>query len=183
MTKGDFSNRAPKLYCFLAENGLRIALVVTLLFSTAFCSTASFAQVDLVRVDKSKRVMALIDDGHVVTQFNISLGASPEGHKQEEGDERTPEGKYFLNYIKEDSAYYRAMHISYPNKNDQSRAGQLGEDPGGFIMVHGQKNGFGWLSWVTQNFDWTDGCIAITNSEMDDFIQKVQVGTPIEIHW
>ncbi|GAB2189632.1 hypothetical protein MAH1_12400 [Sessilibacter sp. MAH1] len=96
--------------------------------------------------------MYLLSNGNIVKEFKIALGASPEGHKQQEGDERTPEGNYVLDYIKEDSAFYRAMHISYPNKNDMSNAKANGVSPGGFIMIHGQKNGFGWLSFLSQNF-------------------------------
>lgn len=125
--------------------------------------------------------MYLLSNGNTVKEFKIALGASPEGHKQQEGDERTPEGNYVLDYIKEDSAFYRAMHISYPNKNDMSNAKANGVSPGGFIMIHGQKNGFGWLSFLSQNFDWTNGCIALTNSEMDQFLELVEEGTDIQI--
>ncbi|GAB2195869.1 L,D-transpeptidase family protein [Sessilibacter sp. MAH4] len=127
--------------------------------------------------------MYLLSNGNIVKEFKIALGASPEGHKQQEGDERTPEGNYVLDYIKEDSAFYRAMHISYPNKNDMSNAKANGVSPGGFIMIHGQKNGFGWLSFLSQNFDWTNGCIALTNSEMDEFLELVEEGTDIQIDW
>lgn len=181
MIEDSIRNRYPKLWKPQVPKVLRKTLCLVLFI--AIFPNASWAQVDLVSVDKSKRIMTLIDDERPLKQFKISLGASPKGHKTEEGDERTPEGRYLLDYIKEDSDYYRAVHISYPNKTDRSAAKQTNGDPGGFIMVHGQKNGFGWLSWVVQNFDWTDGCIAITNSEMDYFIQKVPVGTPIDIRW
>jgi murein L,D-transpeptidase YafK len=143
----------------------------------------AFAEVDLVKVDKSDRIMFLMDGEMVVKQFQISLGASPKGHKQQEGDERTPEGVYTLDYVNENSSYHRSMHISYPNTLDKAIAEKNGVSPGGFIMIHGQRNGFGWLARWTQKRDWTDGCIAITNSEMDDFLELVQVGTKISIQW
>lgn len=88
-----------------------------------------------------------------------------------------------LDYKKENSVFYRSMHISYPNEDDIARAERRGVLPGGFIMVHGQRNGLGWLSLVTQRFDWTDGCIALTNSEMDEFMNLVETGTKISIEW
>ena len=146
-------------------------------------SNSVFAEVDLVKVTKSQNKMYLLDSGKVVKEYNIALGGNPKGHKQQEGDQRTPEGIYTLDYIKEDSSFYRAMHISYPNKTDINNAKKLGVSPGGFIMVHGQKNKLGWLAPITQNFNWTNGCIAIKNDEMDDFLKLVKVGTKIQISW
>ncbi len=146
-------------------------------------SVTSQADVNLVKVDKSERKMYLIDNEKIIKEYDIALGASPQGHKQQEGDEKTPEGVYSLDYKKEDSAFYRAMHISYPNKKDKDNAKSKGVSPGGFIMVHGQKNGLGWLSFVSQYFDWTNGCIAITNPEIDEFMSLVKVGTKIQIEW
>jgi len=143
----------------------------------------AFADVDLVKVDKSDRKMYLMDDGNVLMEYDIALGANPKGHKVQEGDERTPEGTYTLDYLKLDSAFHKAMHISYPNANDIAKAKSLGVSPGGFIMVHGQKNGIEWLSFISQWFNWTNGCIAVTNDEMDEFIKLVKVGTKIQIQW
>ncbi len=141
------------------------------------------AQVDLVKVDKSERKLYLIDDGAVVKEYDVAFGSNPKGHKQQEGDERTPEGTYTLDYKKEDSLFYRAMHVSYPNAQDLANAKHRGVSPGGFIMVHGQRNWLGWFAPLTQRFNWTDGCIALTNSEMDEFMNLVQVGTEIQIEW
>ena len=144
---------------------------------------AGWAGVDLVQVDKSDRQMRLLDGDEVVATYSISLGGSPQGHKTQEGDQKTPEGQYVLDYKNESSSYYRSMHVSYPNEADTQRAAERGVSPGGFIMVHGQRNGFGWLAPVLQHFDWTDGCIAITNAEMDEFMSLVSPGTPIDIRW
>ncbi len=148
-----------------------------------FSTNLAFAGVDLVKVDKSESKMYLLDGGEVVKEYHVAFGASPEGHKQQEGDERTPEGSYTLDYKKEDSSFYRAMHISYPNETDKANAKKMGVSPGGFIMVHGQRNNLGWLSFITQRFNWTNGCIALTNSEIDEFMGLVNVGTKIQIAW
>jgi murein L,D-transpeptidase YafK len=121
--------------------------------------------------------------GNIIKEYHVAFGANPKGHKQQEGDEKTPEGEYTLDYIKEDSTFYRAMHISYPNKKDKANAEKIGVSPGGFIMVHGQRNWLGWLAPISQLFNWTNGCIALTNSEVDEFIELVKVGTKIQIAW
>ena len=95
---------------------------------------------------------------------------------------KTPEGKYTLDFKKSDSSFYKAIRVSYPNIADRDNARNLGVDPGGQIMIHGQRNGFGWLSSIVQFFNWTEGCIAVTNSEMEEIWSMVDVGTPIEIN-
>jgi murein L,D-transpeptidase YafK len=138
-------------------------------------------QADSVLVDKSDEKLYLLKDESVIAEYSISVGANPEGHKQKEGDERTPEGRYVLDYKKADSAFYKAIHISYPNEADKKAAAARGVDPGSAIMIHGQRNRLGWLSFITQRFNWTDGCIAVTNSEMDEIWNSVSANTPIEI--
>ncbi|BBM03311.1 murein L,D-transpeptidase family protein [Microbulbifer sp. GL-2] len=117
------------------------------------------AEITLVQVIKSESKMLLMDGQKVVKKYQVAFGETPKGHKLQEGDERTPEGRYILDYQKEDSSYYRAMHISYPNTQDKAQAEARGVSPGGFIMVHGQRNGLGWLAPITQQFNWTNGCI------------------------
>lgn len=147
-----------------------------------FLSCAN-AEVDLVKVDKSARQMHLLDGDKIIKSYQIALGANPKGHKQQEGDSRTPEGLYTLDYKKEDSSFYRAMHVSYPNDRDSADALARGAAPGGLIMVHGQRNRLGWLAWISRYVDWTDGCIALSNAEMDEFMALVKTGTHIEIQW
>lgn len=144
--------------------------------------TAS-AKVDLVQVDKSKRRMYLVENNKVVREYRIALGGEPKGHKIQEGDQRTPEGHYSLDFVLHDSYFYKSMHISYPNANDIANAVKLGVDPGGNIKIHGLKNGEKRPPAFVQSFDWTNGCIAITNREMDEFLALVPLGTPIEIYW
>ncbi len=155
--------------------------VILLLFF--LISPFTLASVDLVKVDKSANKMYLLDGEKTVKEYHIALGANPQGHKQQEGDERTPEGVYTLDYKKEDSSFYRAMHISYPNQQDIESAKARGVSPGGFIMVHGQRNGLAWMAPISQNFNWTNGCIALTNKEMDEFMTLVATGTKIQIEW
>ena len=136
---------------------------------------------DLVRVDKSDRRLELLHKGTVLRSYRVALGNAPEGHKREEGDERTPEGRYVLDWRNPGSSFHKSIHISYPNAADRAAAKAAGRDPGGLIMIHGQPNGFGWWSWLLQLVDWTDGCIAVTDAEMDEIWTMVDNGTPIEI--
>lgn len=155
--------------------------VVTILILLISISALGTEKADKVLVVKSESKLYLIRNGKVISAFKAAFGANPKGHKLKEGDEKTPEGQYILDYKKSDSAFYKAIHISYPNQEDKKRAKKDGVNPGGLIMIHGQKNGFGWFAWITQNFNWTDGCIAVSNSAMDDIWEAVSIGTPIEI--
>ncbi|MGI2261243.1 L,D-transpeptidase family protein [Shewanella sp. GXUN23E] len=137
--------------------------------------------VDLVVVEKAQRTMTLYQDGQEVKRFHIAMGDSPSGHKLQEGDQRTPQGRYILDYKKQDSAYYRSIHISYPNAADRLRAEALGVSPGGQIMIHGENPNSALSPEEQQAYNWTNGCIAVTNKEMDQLWQLIRPGTPIEI--
>ncbi|MGX8009203.1 L,D-transpeptidase family protein [Mesorhizobium sp. ORM8.1] len=138
-------------------------------------------KVDLVRVEKSQRQLQLIGGGQILRNYSIALGGDPVGHKHREGDERTPEGRYVLDWRNPNSVAHKSIHISYPNADDVAAARSRGIDPGGFIMIHGQPNGFGWTGRLLQMVDWTDGCIAVTDSDIDEIWTMVADGTPIEI--
>jgi murein L,D-transpeptidase YafK len=159
---------------------MKTLIIVVLLFPNLLFAD-ELLMADLVLVKKSERKLYLIKNNAPFKEYKVALGANPEGHKQQEGDERTPEGRYLLDYKKSDSAFYKAIHISYPNEQDKKRAKEKGVNPGGLIMIHGQKNGYGWLGFITQSFNWTDGCIAVKNSEMDEIWTSVDLGTPIII--
>lgn len=139
------------------------------------------AMVDQVVVVKSARTLTLLAKGKAVRSYKVALGSEPVGAKQREGDHKTPEGAYVLDRRNPKSRFYRSIHISYPNEQDRKRAAQLGVSPGGDIMVHGLPNGFGWLGATHREKDWTDGCIAVTDKEMDEIWELVRDGTPIEI--
>lgn len=154
--------------------------VLAILLGVAVTSNAA-EKADRVVVKKSEARLYLERDGKAFASFKAVFGGQPRGHKQQEGDERTPEGRYVLDSKNAKSAYYKAIHISYPNAHDTASANARGVAPGGFIMVHGQKRGFGWLAPLAQQFNWTDGCVAVSNEDMDIIWQTVDVGTPIEI--
>lgn len=136
---------------------------------------------DRVVVLKSQRRMLLLSEGRVVRAYRVALGRYPRGTKIREGDSRTPEGRYVLDYRLDDSAFYKSIHISYPNSRDQARAEFLGVDPGGKIMIHGLPPNWSARRLNHPYLDWTDGCIAVTNREMDEIWALVEDGTPIDI--
>lgn len=137
--------------------------------------------IDKVFVDKSARTLQLLSDDKVIKSYHIALGGNPIGHKQQQGDQRTPVGNYILDYKNEKSGYYRSIHVSYPNTADKARAKSRGVSAGGDIMIHGQKNGFGAFGILNQQRDWTEGCMAVSNDEMDEIMAAVKIGTAIEI--
>lgn len=136
---------------------------------------------DLVIVKKSESRLYLERRGKPFASFRVAFGAQPEGHKQREGDERTPEGRYVLDSKNAKSAFYKSIHISYPNAQDALSAKARGVSPGGMVMIHGQRNGLGWLAPIAQWINWTDGCVGLSNGDMDVVWGAVDVGTPIEI--
>ena len=151
-------------------------------FSLLLCSsTQALEQADNILVNKSHKTLQLQKNGLTFAVFKIALGKNPVGHKQQQGDSRTPEGVYFIEAKKADSAFYKALKISYPNTADRARAKQMKRSPGGQIMIHGQKNGYAWGAYVMQQRNWTEGCIALSNQDLDKVWQAVQVGTRIEI--
>lgn len=138
--------------------------------------TRGYVDVQTVARDVIKKI------GYTVfASFHAKFGAQPKGHKQQQGDEKTPEGEYFLTYKNSNSAFYLSIAVSYPNAEDKERARQLGVDPGGDIMIHGQPNGYGWIAPVSRFFNWTDGCIGLSNPDMDKVWAAVEPGTPIII--
>ncbi len=148
--------------------------------------TASYQQkkglVDHVIVNKMHHQMFLMKGDRVVRKYWIALSDRPEGKKQYEGDHRTPEGTYTLDYVKPRSSYYKAFHISYPNSEDIANARKIGRRPGGMIMVHGQPPSGGEYHETVQSSSWTNGCIALLNPEIDEFLSLVDIGTPITIN-
>jgi murein L,D-transpeptidase YafK len=144
-------------------------------------NTGPLIKADKVLANKSERKLYLLNGVKVFREYKIALGDSPVGHKQQEGDERTSEGDYLLDWRNARSVAYKSLHVSYPNANDREHARKLGASPGGSIMVHGIMNGYESLGSVLQTMDWTDGCIAVLNHEMDEIWKSVRNGTPIRI--
>ena len=136
---------------------------------------------DRVIVEKQSRQLLLMRGDEVLKSYRVALGGSPAGPKARQGDKKTPEGRYVVDYRNPNSRFHLALHISYPSAADVARATQQGVDPGGAIMIHGLQNGLGWIGRWHRLVDWTDGCVAVTNPEIEEIWRAVPDGTPIEI--
>lgn len=138
-------------------------------------------EVSEVLVRKQERMLYLLAGDRIIRSYRVGLGANPAGHKLYEGDQRTPEGQYTLDWRNPYSDFYKSIHISYPNEKDLELASAWGLDPGGSIMIHGLPNDVGDMGFAYLGLDWTDGCIAVSNEEMDEIWNLVADGTPIRI--
>ena len=123
----------------------------------------------------------LISKGEVLKTYKIALGGNPNGPKERQGDNKTPEGTYYIDSRNKDSKYHLSLHVSYPNEKDRKRAKELGVSPGGDIMIHGIKNGFSWVGESHAEVDWTKGCIAVTDEEIEEIAKAAPNGTIVEI--
>jgi len=160
----------------------RIVLVAILVANAAPQSAlAESVLADQVIVKKSERKLYLMNGDDVLQAFDIALGLVPEGHKIQEGDFRTPEGDYQLTRRRIDSDFFMAIQISYPNKKDVSHAAAMGVSAGNYIMIHGQPDEPKNSASYYKKFDWTDGCIAVSNAAMVDIWQLTAANTPITI--
>jgi murein L,D-transpeptidase YafK len=137
--------------------------------------------VDKVLVMKAEHKLLLQNKGETLKSYRISLGKKPKGPKQREGDSRTPEGYYWIDWRKTSDKYNLAMHISYPNIKDQANARKEGVPPGGMIMIHGTPIDDEYPEWYFHTLDWTEGCIAMKNDDMREVWSLVKDGTLIEI--
>jgi murein L,D-transpeptidase YafK len=136
---------------------------------------------DSVLVLKGERKLILLRDNQRIKEYSIALGGDPIGKKIREGDERTPEGRYKLDYRNQDSIAHLSIRISYPDRNDIAQARAKGVSPGGALMIHGLPNGYGYFGRLHRLMDWTDGCIGVTNPEMEEIWRCVPEDAPIEI--
>ena len=143
--------------------------------------TGEFPVADKVLIEKSERKLHLLKDGVPFRSFDIALGIRPLGDKEEEGDFRTPEGTYVLDIRNPQSDFFLAIHVSYPNQQDRRNAKRKGVKPGGAIMIHGQPNSPTKSEAFYRTVDWTDGCIALSNSDMIDIWLMTADNTLIEI--
>ena len=150
-------------------------------YGSAAQSLPTNTPADRVVVIKSQRILTLMSQGKVLKSYKVALGGNPIGPKLQQGDHKTPEGTYILDRRNDKSRFYRSIHISYPDEKDRATAAKLGVSPGGDVFVHGLPNGFGWLGKSHLSMDWTDGCIAVTDEEIDEIWSMVPVGTPVEI--
>lgn len=156
-------------------------LITCCLFASVFASAETLPLADRVIVDKSERLLWLQQGDTVLATFPIALGQEPSGHKSEEGDSRTPEGEYRLDARNPNSDFFLSIHVSYPAPSDLAAAARKGVSPGGLIMIHGQPNEPKYSDEFYRTSDWTDGCIAVSNSAMIDIWLMTRLNTPIEI--
>ena len=156
-------------------------IIILIILLPWLAVAGDFLKADSVLVKKHEKRLYLIKNKKPFKIYRVAFGANSKGPKRKEGDERTPEGTYKLDYKNSDSDFYKSIHISYPNDQDIKRAEELGISPGGDIMIHGQKNAAKNFSRIHRYVNWTDGCIAVTNTEMDEIWASVDVGTPITI--
>ena len=156
-------------------------LLILLVIATSSALAANTVMADKVLIEKKARRLTLLSKGQVIKSYKVALGRNPAGPKEKEGDNRTPEGTYTIDTRNTKSRYHLALHVSYPNTQDIQRAKKQGVSPGGNIMIHGIRNGFGWIGRFHRWLDWTKGCIAVTNNEIDEIGRLVANGTPVEI--
>jgi len=139
------------------------------------------AVADRILVEKSARRLTLFQNGRALKSYCVALGRAPIGAKEYEGDQRTPEGIYSIDFHKPDSDYHLALHISYPGQRDINRAAVSDLSAGSDIMIHGLPNGRGWLGRFHRRNDWTAGCIAVADFEIEEIYRAVPDGTPVEL--
>jgi len=156
-------------------------LLALLLCCCSLAAKSATPVIDRVMIHKAERQLQLISDGKVLHEYQISLGRQPVGHKVQQGDQRTPEGIYTIDWRHESPAYNLSMHLDYPNLKDKMAAYKKDVDPGGMIMIHGTPIDEDYPEWYFKGLDWTNGCIALGNTEMREVWNLVPDGTLVEI--
>ena len=151
------------------------------IFFLSLMAGAQAPRMDRIVVHKKARTLELISGDRVVRSYKIALGGEPVGPKTCQGDHRTPEGVYTIDARNAASKFHRALHVSYPNAADRRRASAAHCSPGGDIMIHGLPNGYGFVGAAHRAKDWTDGCIAVTDPEIEEIWRLVPNGTTVEI--
>ncbi len=159
-----------------------LLLVASLVQVSAPTGTvAPHEKVDLIVVEKAAHAMTLMSKGNALKTYRVALSTVPLGAKERVGDHKVPEGKYTIDEKKPASRFHLYLHVSYPNAADRARAKKLGVDPGGEIEIHELEKKYAWLGSMHREKDWTDGCIAVTNAEIEEIYPLVAVGTAVEI--
>ena len=158
-----------------------LAVILVALLAPGLLHAGNFPVADQVLIEKGARKLHLLQGGEIFKTFEIALGIVPVGDKKEEGDFKTPEGRYLLDRRNPNSDFFLSIRISYPNAADRSKAAAAGVDPGGAIMIHGQPNQPTYSAAYYAREDWTNGCIAVSNSDMIDIWLMTPDNVPIEI--
>jgi murein L,D-transpeptidase YafK len=157
-------------------------LASLLIVASAAGHASAESTVDKVVINKAKRELLLMRGGKAIKSYAVALGRNPVGAKTRQGDGKTPEGVYSISGRNAASAFHRALRVSYPNATDRAHARKLGVAPGGDIMIHGLPNGQGHIGKAHRLTDWTEGCIAVTNAEIEEIWSMVADGTKVEIN-
>lgn len=174
----------PRLPSRLAHSGRLVlfALLLAVVGSAgSSAATPSEPRADRIVIVKSERTLTLMNGGKPLKTYKVALGGDPVGPKTKAGDKRTPEGVYIIDSKNAKSRFHLALHISYPNTADRERAHKLGVSPGGGVEIHGLESKYAWVGSLHRQLNWTAGCIAVTNSEIDEIWPLVPIGTPVEI--
>lgn len=160
-------------------------MLLAVVLVAALASTSEAAQreqeADRIVIVKSERTMTLFNHGQALKAYHVALGGDPVGPKVKAGDKKTPEGEYIIDSKNPHSRFHLALHISYPNPADRERARKLGVSPGGGVEIHGLEAKYAWLGSLHRQINWTAGCIAVTNPEIEEIYKRVPIGTPVEI--
>jgi murein L,D-transpeptidase YafK len=163
--------------------------ILVLLFLAAFClqvwpkspPASAPQQADRIVIMKSERTLTLYRQGQILKTYKVALGSHPVGPKTQQGDHRTPEGVYTIDSRNPHSQYHLSLHVSYPNADDRARAKKLHVNPGGDIFIHGLPPAYSSLGALHRKWDWTWGCVAVTDQEIEEIWALVPNGTPVEI--
>jgi murein L,D-transpeptidase YafK len=166
----------------MSRRAVALAIVLCVaVFTIAQSAANPTLPADRVLVLKKERSLQLMREGKVIKKYRVALGGDPIGAKTRQGDHKTPEGVYVLDSRNAHSQFYKSIHISYPSNQDRAAARRRGVSPGGDVFLHGLPNGYRWVGASHRLKDWTDGCIAVTDEEIDEIWSAVPNGTPIEI--
>jgi len=158
-----------------------LAVCLVLLMPALAWPVEAAVRAELIVVEKAKRKMTLFSGKKAIKTYRIALGGNPVGDKEQEGDSRTPEGRYVIDAKNPNSSFYRSLRVSYPDRSDRAAARRRGVSPGGAIMIHGTPESLSLLHATGVYADWTAGCIAVTNKEIEQIFKLVRTGTPIVI--
>jgi len=169
-----------------ADSRLRLLALVLILSIPLAAKTKAHVRAhqepaDKILIVKSSRTMTLMSGERILKTYKVALGTEPVGAKQKHGDHKTPEGNYVIDAKNAHSQFHLSLHISYPNAADRQRSRKLGLSPGGDIMIHGLMPQYAWMGAQHRETDWTDGCVAVTNSEIEEIWKLVPIGTKVEI--
>ncbi len=166
----------------MAKHRQEIALLLGLILCAGIAFTAAPAKrADRIVIEKAKRTLTLMSGGEILKVYKVALGGQPVGAKERQGDHKTPEGIYSVDRKNPNSIFHRALHLSYPSAGDRERARKLGVSAGGDVEIHGLGAKYGFVGSAHRLHDWTDGCIAVTNEEIDEIYALVEQGTVVEI--